>query len=98
MSLLDKPEIIIASYQASEWNRWQSEMSDGASFFAGSFEEWQLRVQSTYNEYTRQGNQVFMIPITIDEFIPWAERNGRTRDAEARSEYAGLNVGQMRVS
>lgn len=98
MSLLEKPEIIIASYLASEWSRWRTEMSDGASFFAGSYEEWLLRAKSVSYEHTRQGNQVFMIPITIDEFIPWAERNSRTRDAEARAEFAGLSIGQIRFS
>lgn len=46
------------------------------------------------HEKSRQGYDVYLVPITVAEFIQWAKLNDRTPDAQARAEYAGLNLGQ----
>lgn len=95
MSLLHKPQIVIASYHESEWDNWRSTMADGPDFFASSFQDWETRCYATREEKTRQGYNVYIVPITVTEFVQWAKRNERTTDAQARAEYAGLSLGQM---
>ena len=95
MSLLQKPQIVIASYVESEWDNWRSTMSDGPDFFASSYREWETRCEAMREEKTRQGYNVYIVPITVTEFVQWANLNNRTTDAQARAEYAGLNLGQM---
>lgn len=94
MSLLQKPQIVIASYLESEWDNWRSKTSDGPDFFAVSYREWEVRCTTMKHEKSRQGYDVYLVPITVAEFIQWAKLNDRTPDAQARAEYAGLNLGQ----
>ena len=95
MSLLQKPQIVIASYLESEWDNWRSTMADGPDFFADSFRVWETRCSEMREEKTRQGYNVYIVPITVTEFIQWAKLNDRTTDAPARAEYAGLNLGHL---
>lgn len=95
MSLLQKPQIVIAFYLESEWDNWRSMMADGPDFFADSFRVWETRCSEMREEKTRQGYNVYVVPITVTEFVQWAKLNDRTTDAQARAEYAGLNLGQM---
>jgi len=95
MSILQKPQIVIASYTESEWAHWRSLMSDGSDFFATPFKDWENRCNEMREEKTRLGYNVYVVPITVSEFVQWAKRNDRTTDAEARAEYAGLNLGQL---
>ena len=95
MSLLQKPEIIIATFHESEWELWRSTSVDGAECFAGSFQEWQTRCVEVFKERTRQGFAAQVVEITIADFVQWAKLNDRTPDAQARAEYAGLHCGQM---
>ena len=95
MPLLQKPQIVIASYLESEWDNWRSTMSDGPDFFATSHKDWETRCNVMREEKNRQGYNVYIVLITISEFVQWARLNNRTADAQARAEYAGLNLGQM---
>ena len=98
MSLLQKPQIVIASYSESEWANWRSTMTDGLDFFACSYREWESRCDAIREEKSRQGYSVYLVPITIAEFSQWAKLNDRTTDAQARAEYAGLNLGQTYIN
>lgn len=95
MSLTSPHQIIIASYHEFEWDRWRTEAHDGASFFADSYNRWSQEIRAYAAEKTRGPIQVYLVPITISDFLAWAERNGRTTDAIARDEYARLNMGQF---
>jgi hypothetical protein len=95
MSLLKPAQIVIAAYLETEWERWQATAADGNDFFAGTFKEWEYRCQRYIEEKTHKGYQVYLVAISVAEFLQWASRNGRPTDAEARAEYAGLNIGQM---
>ncbi len=94
MSLTTPTEIAIASYLESEWDQWRYSTVDGPEFFAGSYATWHDRLKQLIADKKREGFQVYRVDINVSEFLKWAKLNGRSTDAEARDEFAGLNLGQ----
>lgn len=94
MSLNAPTEIVFASYLESEWDQWRYSTVDGPEFFAGSFANWLVRMKTIIEEQKRKGYHVYRVPITVAEFLKWAKLNGRSTNAEARAEFAGLNIDQ----
>lgn len=76
----------IFGVQRSDWDRFRSMMVDSNTNFQ-TWEDWNRKTKEMKKVMEKEGVQVEVVTVDLDDFELWCKENQKDRNAEARAEY-----------
>ena len=70
----------------TDWDRFRSMMADSSTNFE-TWEDWDKETKRIKKEMEKEGVQVEIVTVDLDDFEIWRRVNRKDRNAEARTEY-----------
>ena len=83
-----QPQIVaeIFGVRQPDWDRFRSMMVDSDATFE-TWEDWNRKTKEMKKVMEKEGVQVEVVTVDLDDFELWCRENQKDRNAEARAEY-----------
>jgi trans-aconitate methyltransferase len=83
----------VAWYTPEQWERLRSLAAD-ADTLDDTHQDWLKNATDLVQWLKKQGFRVVKVPLDIDEWVAWCQKNGKALDGTARSEFTSQKVSE----